>query len=262
MHPALASNLFAIDYLKEHSLTISEFKTIWDKTPSETKKVHVDGGLCAIWLISVLIILPEIQSVEQGEESGISSGCHHNTLQCCWLTGMWIDTLSWWTILLIFTSFRPSQHQLRLGAKQGRKECSDGAQLNSEVVCKVTRSVCVCTKNRKFEHLSIMQKSSADLRWQLILSWYSLRFYAEELRSHLKNDHFLTKAETDWALWQVWLDQISSDELGPARRRFSLGLNSYWEGWDGWENSWLAILFTSMMHSKCQSMFSASLCMN
>ena len=195
MHLALASNLFAIDYLKEHSPTISKFKTIWDKTPSETKKVCVDGGLCVIWLTSVLIILPEIQSIEQGEGSGISSGCHHNTLQCCWLTGMWIDTLSQWTILLIFTSFRPLQHQLRV--EQGRKESSDGAQLNSEVVCKVTCSVCVCTKNRKFKHLSIMQKSSADLRQQLILSWYSLRIYVEELRSHLKNDHFLTKAEMD-----------------------------------------------------------------
>jgi len=35
----LTSNLFAINYLKEHSPTISEFKKIWDKTPSETKKV-------------------------------------------------------------------------------------------------------------------------------------------------------------------------------------------------------------------------------
>lgn len=35
-----ARNLFAVDYLKEHSPTISEFKTIWDNTPSETKKKY------------------------------------------------------------------------------------------------------------------------------------------------------------------------------------------------------------------------------
>ena len=33
-------SLFAINYLKEHAPTISEFKTIWDNVPSETKKVR------------------------------------------------------------------------------------------------------------------------------------------------------------------------------------------------------------------------------
>ncbi|KAI0281565.1 hypothetical protein BC826DRAFT_1111260 [Russula brevipes] len=35
-----ARNLFAIDYLKDHTATISEFKTVWDKVPSETKKKY------------------------------------------------------------------------------------------------------------------------------------------------------------------------------------------------------------------------------
>ncbi|KAI0276459.1 hypothetical protein BC826DRAFT_1114125 [Russula brevipes] len=33
-------NLFVVDYLKEHTPTISEFKLIWDKIPSEIKKKY------------------------------------------------------------------------------------------------------------------------------------------------------------------------------------------------------------------------------
>ncbi|KAI0277729.1 hypothetical protein BC826DRAFT_1113752 [Russula brevipes] len=35
-----ARNLFAVDFLKEHTPTIAEFKLIWDKTPSEIKKKY------------------------------------------------------------------------------------------------------------------------------------------------------------------------------------------------------------------------------
>ena len=36
---ALPRNLFALEYLKDHAPTISEFKIIWDNVSSDTKKV-------------------------------------------------------------------------------------------------------------------------------------------------------------------------------------------------------------------------------
>jgi hypothetical protein len=105
------SNLFAIDYLKEHSPTISEFKTIWDTSPSETKNVCVDGGL---FLCSIFGQKYDTLSKEKKAGSRLAATTTHSS--------------------------RPLRYELGEGAqeKTGREnqESLDSAvvQLNSEVV--------------------------------------------------------------------------------------------------------------------------------
>ena len=59
-------NLFACDYLKEHPLTKSEFKTVWDSIDSETKKVRT----CFMTCRKHTQVKLEIQGSQQTEEAG------------------------------------------------------------------------------------------------------------------------------------------------------------------------------------------------
>jgi hypothetical protein len=51
-----------------------------------------------------------------------------------------------------------------------------------------------------FEHLSKVQQNSAELGQQPILGLYSLRYYTEELRFHLKKRKYLAQTEIVSAL--------------------------------------------------------------
>ena len=63
-----------------------------------------------------------------------------------------------------------------------------GARLGSEVVRKTICRYAFIPKIEVIMCLSIVQENAAELR-------YTFRFYIEELRFHLKNGNFLTKAK-------------------------------------------------------------------
>jgi hypothetical protein len=79
-----------------------------------------------------------------------------------------VETVAVWGHAMFIWIPVSVRDRLRVGEQESR-ECSNGTQLNSEVLSNIMSLYVYVLKIDVFEHLSIVRWISAELRWQQIL---------------------------------------------------------------------------------------------